>query len=94
MEHLWATVVREDEKERKGKSETEEDITISCHVWVFELRGETCCRALISRSTNWFVSRATISLWHIRDLQNNAQSSIKIPKWKTAHFIRASEAGD
>lgn len=94
LEHLWATVVREDEKERKGKSDTKDYISISCHVWVFESKGETCCRALISRSTNWFVSRATISLWQIRDLQNKAQSSIKVPKWKTAHFNRVSEAGD
>lgn len=39
--------------------------------------GGTCCRELISRSTRWFVSGATVSLWHIEDVRNEAQSGIK-----------------
>lgn len=44
--------------------------------------GETCCRPIISRSTSRSESKAMISLWHIRDLQNEAQSGIKSPNGK------------
>lgn len=68
-----------------GVAKTQGNISISSSRLGFPIQvglGGTCCRVLISRSTSWFVSEATVSLWHIEDVRNEARSGIKDPHGK------------
>lgn len=73
---------RERERQRQRKTSQYHPAPWFPHRGRTGLRGETCCRPVISRSTRVFESWAVISLWHIRDLQNEAQSGIKGPNGK------------